>query len=225
MGMEKYANKVYAFTATMHLLLREAIKERDDNFLCRLFETIEKHMTMFREKRMVPNSIMCRIIYRQIDMFIEKEKPSTTSCRSGCAYCCSQFVTVSRSEAQHLLKVAQAKGIEIDFERAKRQARVEDKDWHNLPRADQPCVFLDTETSQCRVYRDRPLACRKYFVVGDPKMCDINHNPGELQPIWYQLDAELVSTAWMTVDGCHSLPHQLLQEVKNESNNTPTELA
>ena len=219
MGLEQYVNKKYSFTATLLLLIREIVKDKNEAFLCSIFEKIEEHITMFKQKLgFTSSSTACRTVYRELDMFIEKERPPIITCREGCDYCCYQFVAVAKSEAQHLLKVARATGIPIDYDLVKRQAGVSTEEWMHLPITDQPCVFLDTTTRRCRVYRDRPLACRKYFVVGDPELCNINANPEHEQPVWYQLDAELVSTAWMTVDGCNSLPYFLLEAHNNENN-------
>lgn len=213
MGLEQYANRVYAFSSSLILILKQAID--DQKFCAAIFEAIEGHMAIF--KAHAGHVHLCREVYIQIDRLIDREKPPEVSCRAGCAFCCAQFVAVSRTEATHLYGVAKAKGIVLDREHLARQSVTKEEDWHRLPMASQPCVFLDTATRQCRVYEERPLACRKYFVVGDPKMCDINTNRTQLQPVWYQLDAELMSTAWMTVDGCESLSTLLLQEMDHET--------
>lgn len=210
MSLEQYTMKMYAFSRSLLLMMREI---QNEDTMVKIFEKIEEHIAMFNRTARESNSVRCRGIYKELDMFIEKEKPPEVVCRAGCAACCGQYVAVSRDEARHLVHVAKAKGIDIDWDRAKRQAHVPEGEWHHLPLSDQPCVFLDAATRQCRVYFDRPLACRKYFVVSDPKLCDINTNRDTLVAVWPQVDSEIVATAWMTVAGCESLPKALLEEV------------
>ena len=210
MSLEQYTMKLYTFSRSLLLMLREVTSE---DTLVSIFEKIEEHIAMFHRTARESNSVRCRGIYKELDMLIEQEKPPEVVCRAGCSACCGQYVAVSRNEARHLVHVAKATGIDIDWDRAHRQAHVSEEEWRNLPRSDQPCVFLDPATQRCRVYFDRPLACRKYFVVSDPQLCDINTNCDTLVAVWPQVDAEIVATAWMTVAGCESLPKALLEEV------------
>ena len=84
------------------------------------------------------------------------------ACHKGCAWCCNFEVTVRFADAAQLARRARAEpALEAKVRAtAARVAHLEDA--VARLRAAIPCAFLDPASGACRVYADRPLACRAY---------------------------------------------------------------
>ena len=117
------------------------------------------------------------------------EGPPIT-CAKGCAGCCRQLTVATTAEAQNIVEThpelvrralpvlraqnafldhaAERLGLPPELSNETRQAFA-DAWWL----AGQACVFLDA-AGTCTIYRQRPLACRTYFVRSDPARC---HDP------------------------------------------------
>lgn len=106
--------------------------------------------------------------------------------------------------------IARAEGIEIDAEKLARQASVP---WDQLPIEDQRCLFLSAD-NECRVYEHRPGACRKYMVKSNPDLCDTTKHPGGEVAIVFSMEAEIISSAAMTVYGAGDMATMLLKTRK-----------
>lgn len=139
----------------------------------------------------------------------------TVQCRSGCASCCRVLVTVFPDEATLALMAAADVGIEVDRERLARQAAAGHsvEKWRELSRADRTCVFLRDE--RCTVYEHRPGACRKYAVASSPEFCDVDRHPGHDVEVVAAVEAEVISSAAMTVYGQAPFAVALLAALKN----------
>jgi Fe-S-cluster containining protein len=132
-------------------------------------------------------------------------------CRKGCASCCHLSVDINLHEAALLLMVARAQGIEIDMAKLARQADKATREaWHELPIEDRRCVFLGDDNA-CKVHEHRPGACRKYLVKGDPDLCDTTKHPGGRVAIVFDVQAEIVQSAAMTVYGGDTMAAMLLK--------------
>lgn len=103
-----------------------------------------------------------------------REAGMNVSCKRGCSSCCHQLVEVTPDEAD-LLAERVSDGVKLNLERLKRQSEFagDAGEWFLQPAADSRCIFLD-ERNDCRVYRDRPLACRTYFVATPAEHCSPN---------------------------------------------------
>lgn len=132
------------------------------------------------------------------------------TCTKGCAACCHLRVDINGREAALLIAVAAAAGIEIDEARLRRQADKNNDTWHELTREDRRCVFL-AEDRSCRVYEHRPGACRKYQVLSEPDLCDMDKHPGGKVGIVFDVQAEIAHSAAMTVYGTGGMASMLLQ--------------
>lgn len=130
-------------------------------------------------------------------------------CRAGCAACCSIHVDISPHEAALLLAWCREYGIAIDRTRLERQATKTDATWHELAPKDRACVFL-AEDRTCKVYEHRPGSCRKYFVKTDPDLCDMAKHPGGKVGVVFDVQAEVIHSAAMTVYGGGGMAAQLL---------------
>lgn len=126
------------------------------------------------------------------------------ACRSGCSACCSQSVDVLPIEAALLYAYADDLDLTIDWARLARQRTAGRQQWALLTPLDRRCVFLqDDET--CGVYAHRPMSCRKYFVIDDPRQCE-----GTQAWRWTAPSAEIIATAALTVFQSDHLPFALL---------------
>lgn len=84
------------------------------------------------------------------------------ACHKGCAWCCNFQVTVRFADAAQLARRARAEP-ELEAKVRTTAARVAHLgDPVARLRAAIPCAFLDPASGACRVYADRPLACRAY---------------------------------------------------------------
>lgn len=114
------------------------------------------------------------------------------SCRRGCAACCRKLVPVSAMEARWIVEVINElpeptqRAVRSRFAAARRrlhEAGLLDKLLHLDELTDDECwavgleyfrrwitcPFLEQE--ECRIYPERPLACREYAVTSPPENC------------------------------------------------------
>jgi Fe-S-cluster containining protein len=143
-------------------------------------------------------------VYNKLDHVIDEvvakvSQKTTISCSKGCAYCCDQVVTSTLLEAEYIaarypalvkqavpeLRRQEARMLELgmsdmsigfgadnDVKRQQFLAR-----WY-LQR--EPCVFLDPQTKECRIYAARPYGCRAHFAITQPAIvCDARANPDD----------------------------------------------
>jgi Fe-S-cluster containining protein len=83
------------------------------------------------------------------------------ACHKGCAWCCNFHVEVRLADAAHLARRAAAEPA-LEAKVRATAALVGHLDPLRRLRAAVPCAFLDNASGACRVYEDRPLACRAY---------------------------------------------------------------
>lgn len=119
-------------------------------------------------------------LYQKLDgAMAEAGKKLEVTCTKGCADCCYQMVSMSLVEAlaiiDHIYKKAnravhfKSRSLPIIQEQSELflKGSVTVRMWFELQ---VPCVFL-TQDNLCSVYDVRPVACRTYAVVSDPKLC------------------------------------------------------
>lgn len=109
-------------------------------------------------------------VYDYVDRYITKynnQMNPTITCKKGCAYCCSIEVFISDDEAKILYDYSLKNNIPIDLSKAHYQAINK----FNVPLTHKSCIFLDSQTQECKVYDVRPLSCRMLFSSSEPKVC------------------------------------------------------
>lgn len=149
------------------------------------------------------------------DEILTNGSPEHITCTKGCAHCCKQIVMVTQPEGERLFELANERGIPLDAGRLERQAVQDDNGWLTLQGDDRNCPFLGADNT-CQVYDERPLSCRKYFVVSDPELCDIEKHPMDKVRVCYSVDAEVLTTAAFTALGSGSMAQVLLAEIRRE---------
>jgi len=111
----------------------------------------------------------------------EKEEgnpPPKVSCGFGCSACCHRMIYVSKDEGElyfnllEELEGGEIKDATMDILESQAKYKPEDEvEYQNLPKKKNQCVFLDPVNHSCRIYKHRPLACRKLQVTSDPIFC------------------------------------------------------
>lgn len=201
----------YYSTSTLSGLLRDrslderaATAEMIDQYIEKIQEVAEAGLSTIEVSRVIQQSAD--------DFLAEGKRESTESagiqCGKGCAYCCQQVVAITQSEAMQLITVAKVTGIVIDQDRLKRQAPYREEDWSDQPAEDRACLFL--KDNLCQVYENRPLSCRKYFVISPPTYCDNITHPKHPVITWFDFQTELLTTAAFTVQPTGFMPQMLL---------------
>jgi uncharacterized protein len=115
------------------------------------------------------------------------------SCKKGCNTCCNLAVDMTEIEAELIKKfvIENFTKEKIDIiERNLSISRLYCPDTEVLNRTEglkfkyfklkRPCDFLD-ENGECSIYKVRPLACRKYFVLSSPEICEANETNKPLE--------------------------------------------
>lgn len=145
--------------------------------------------------------------YRDFDFDLERDLDTCKvdrdriPCRQGCAHCCEMAIFISLPEAHAIVLNHRDVVLEVHDELERQEilgkeaglskevldifdmttgpARQAFNDkWWNLRR---PCAFLDRESKTCRIYENRPLACRGHLVIDtDPRQCDARPLPGQV---------------------------------------------
>lgn len=138
------------------------------------------------------------------------------SCRSGCSGCCHQRVEINSDEADLMASLVR-NGTKIDMEKLERQGTrdFDDLEWWRQPAKEKACLFLG-EDNKCRIYNNRPMACRKYFTFTPPEKCSEVSATGSITVGVYTIpDAEIVASAVMsTVRGEGTIPNLLWERFK-----------
>ncbi len=140
-----------------------------------------------------PGITRARAALRLLDEEVDRSHVIPSTCREGCAHCCTLPVEVTADEAA-LLAEAVRDGCEIALDRLADQARREKHDpaWRSRTDPGNRCAFLRAEGT-CSAYDRRPSACRKHLVISPPGACA--QPGGEPQAISIPLGEVLVSVA------------------------------
>lgn len=148
--------------------------------------------------------------HKVVDAYVAevlKDPSVEVTCKRGCAHCCHIQVAVTPDEAD-LLRLA-SQDLEIDKARLEQQAVYKDI-YDKLPYKQRRCVFLGDD-NDCRVYEVRPIACRKYLVGNDPKLCNTKKYPSGDAMVLSVNKAEIVASAVYNLRGCEPMAVELLK--------------
>jgi Fe-S-cluster containining protein len=141
---------------------------------------------------------MLPIFHQMADSFAEigvqaaAENGNAVSCRQRCTACCHQAVPVSEAELYYIAELVdempEPRRSEIRNRFSESVNHFRSSGWFDSLRSGKgrswagaeelvleyfregiPCPFL--EDSMCSIYANRPIACREYLAVSDPKNC------------------------------------------------------
>lgn len=141
------------------------------------------------EMRQLPSGVeRAKALQAKLDLIILTNKKSNDpyvakiSCKPGCSACCHQEVWITDDEAIQLSRFVKD-GLEIDKTLLKAQLPWKDAaEWKTKPKPSRRCVFLNDQEN-CRIYENRPVACRKHFVLSPPEQCDDINGSAEVYAI------------------------------------------
>lgn len=162
-----------------------------------------------------------RIIHKKLDEIIAddlKNNPEgkEISCKKGCAFCCNIQVMVSEDEGLLLYEEAKRLGV-LDIEKLTEQAAWDVSDYpKNYSSGKSRCIFLG-EDSACRIYKDRPMACRSYLVVSPPEEC--NPSTSKDVSVLAMLSTNIFESAALNLSKGHkerTLPEEILNNYLKE---------
>lgn len=163
--------------------------------------------------------VRARVIHERMDQAIAEDQSQRSrlwkkaQCKAGCSACCHLMVEVTNDEAD-LLADRVRSGLGVDLDRLRVQASAKDKSEHfrGIPFDQSACVFL-SKTGRCKVYEDRPLACRKYYVTSPSASCEPTPS-GRAQTVTFVgiPEAEVLATAALDLDSGRGPLSKLLLE-------------
>lgn len=126
------------------------------------------------------------------------------SCQKGCSFCCYLHVNISGAEAKILKPYVKPEMIPV-LQKQSKCSNV--KEWSRMPYQDRKCVFL--KDNECSVYADRPIGCRKYYVVNPPQFCNTETQIYRTQ-YFSMIKASLVQAALMEKTGQGTMAKMIL---------------
>ncbi len=154
-----------------------------------------------------------RALHRLMDAAVATASGVAISCRLGCSGCCHCEVEVTRDEAA-VLRERVLGGTEIDRPRLDLQAARErlSPEWAKFWSRENRCVFLD-DAGACRIYDDRPAACRRLLVTTPPEACTTAG--ADIAPVRILLAEILLSAAISLETGNFASLSKMLQPLLN----------
>ena len=164
-----------------------------------------------------PQSVAPRV-HDAMDAVLQRDRSKDRSsreirCGKGCDHCCKVPVEVFPQEAALLIAAASQACIRLDTDRLHRQSRYSIENWGEQNPADRACVFLGDDGA-CRVYENRPNACRKLLVVTDPALCDASAHDAPSVGRWVSWEAEILAAAALEEFGTALMPSALLTSLQ-----------
>ena len=122
-----------------------------------------------------------RSSYQFIDAKVQanlQNDGNRSTCKRGCSYCCHLNVGIGKGEAKILSKDLSHDQIQHLKKQRDVLTKLGKDNYEDFPHEvdweTSACVFL--KNNECSVYEDRPMACRMYYVVTEPKLCDVISN-------------------------------------------------
>lgn len=108
--------------------------------------------------RSAPMAELADLANSVADALVEPVKVGST-CKRGCSHCCRQSkIMIDEADAVLLSKMS---GLAMDTPDYTATTNFEGV----------ACVFLDTDTDSCSIYKHRPMTCRLSVSIDDPMKC------------------------------------------------------
>ncbi len=191
-----------------------ARNQRKEAYLRAIYD---RHVERFRAAAAEDALSIARNAHSAMDTVLDQDRSknpdsSGIRCGKGCSHCCREAVEIWPQEAALLARIVRETGMVLDQARLERQSRYTVDTWRQQPAADKACAFLGGDGA-CRVYEDRPNACRKLLVVTDPGLCDAEHSKPDSVGRWFSWEAELMESAALEVLGAALMPGSLLAAI------------
>lgn len=173
----------------------------------------------YLEKRAEHGSISTAAAFHdEIDRLIDKLGVSKeASCKKGCSFCCSIHNEITSDEAELLIEYSKEIGLIINRDQLAKQQGKSEEDYFQMKSTDRRCVFLSPE-GDCRVYQHRPGTCRKYYVVSDPKLCDLDASgPDEVSVIMNNHIEAVFSATGLAAEKVELMADLLIEKLNEQA--------
>lgn len=141
--------------------------------------------------------------YHLHSYFLEHKKNSMkeTTCKKGCSHCCYIHTAVRKSEGVMIAEYVKSEDLKIDKARLAIQAEKKIIDeFDKLPNPMKRCVFLGADNT-CKIYSIRPMVCRNFYVVSNPKLCNTKVHPGGIVAVLNVPEFVAVEIAFSLCEG------------------------
>lgn len=212
-------NKAMKYISENMKKMLDGVGAEMSKYLLQGMNFYEKEYKKYKET--VPREAVAHNFNLYIDKEIESAKKEEHNieiakkirCKAKCNHCCKIHVGITDDEAYLMLRYAKEKELKINIPKLQRQADKTVNSWNDQSKGDQICVFLGMD-GLCKVYEHRPIACRKYLVLEDPKHCNPITNKGRKVQVFNAYRAETIASALMNATEYGSLPKMLLKEIK-----------
>lgn len=132
---------------------------------------------------------------------------NTISCKAGCSHCCRINVDISEAEAEILVDYAEQENIEVNREALESQQHLSNGERSKSLFKD--CVFLSKENT-CKVYKVRPLNCRKYLVQTAPELCNTIKHKNAIVGINFEIQTEIIASSYNSLNPIDNMAKMLL---------------
>lgn len=188
--------------------IRSEVKKRKDH-IYKLISIYDKYSAIFSIHNHIDN-----LMKEHIEGYSKKGMKSF--CKMHCSHCCRQLVSATKLEAEMAVNCSQLKKIKINKSILKKQLKILDHRSFitELDRSDRKCVFL-SKNGLCRVYDNRPSACRLHISYGESKLCDTDIIDG-VNKYAFSLEAEIWASAIFMVDQkTNNTFHRLVYDIIN----------
>jgi len=194
-----------------------------------------------------PQEIFVNSVYSTVDEAVRRELNRLrikdrviTTCKSGCYYCCGQYILTNVAEA-HALAQYVKREFSIDQIADLRMRTQQWHEWNDSRLGRYPWTNIDVQTvlsdyhpycpmlvkGACSAYPVRPIICRTHFVCSDPSTCRPSNDPEFIEVVPLALTSILTATSPFSMrirnsiktaglDFCQSvmlLPHWLAIEM------------
>lgn len=134
------------------------------------------------------------------------------ACKPGCAACCRIEVRVTEGEAA--LMAYGALQLNAPPVAARLAAQAEQPNWDDIPPEFRACAFLGAD-NQCTVYAYRPGACRKYFTLDNPELCDTEKKNGAQVINLIVPEAEVIASAMISRQGSGRMANMVIAAMRD----------
>jgi Fe-S-cluster containining protein len=174
--MKPTSGKLYYYTVA----LKEAINQATDEQRELMYKFLDRYIERYKQIRTEVDEVSLaagfneRIQEEVNKLFEDVSFAEKITCKSGCSFCCHQYVVVTDDEAKLIIEYCREVNIQIDWDSIERKANLNSQNEHDyskIPYLERKCTFLGDD-NKCKIYKHRPAVCRKLYVTNDPKMCD-----------------------------------------------------
>lgn len=147
-------------------------------------------------------ALVVRRLDQRLQLRIVKSGEKLTCAGRGCSHCCELMTTSSISDGIRMARSVAARPsvrarFEADFPSHLQLLERTRADREAYWQARQPCILLSAGPERvCKVYEDRPVACRSHFSVDEVSLC-ADRGPGAGRTLLNVDDEELEANATM----------------------------